>query len=266
MTQHSPTITVMLNAVRKATKALIRDFGELENLQVSRKGTSDFVTAADLKAEKILMEELQKARPKYGFLTEESGVIKGSDESHRWIIDPLDGTINFMHGSPLFCCTVALERTNHNGSKEIIAAVTESPIYNEVYWAEKGLGAWVDGGNTARRLRVAARNKFNDSLFCVGTLKNDIPLVNKLISLDASGVRAIGSTALSLAYTAAGSCDAFVKGSAHLWDIAAGILLVREAGGVVTTFEDKSDLPEGCSIVAANDKLQMSLIKEFRQR
>lgn len=264
MTVQSPIITIMLKAVRKATRGLIRDFGEVENLQVSRKGTSDFVTAADLKAEKVLIEELQKARPKYGFLSEEAGFIKGEDETHRWIIDPLDGTINFMHGNPLFCCTIALERTNPNGSKEIIAAVTEAPIPNEIYWAEKGVGAWVDGGNTARRLRVSARKKFNDGLFCVGALKGDVSIVTKLNELQASGVRALGSTALSLAYTASGSNDAFIKNSAHLWDIAAGILLVKEAGGVVTNFSGKSDLAEGTSIIAGGDSMHFALLKEFK--
>ncbi len=260
----SPTMTVMMKAVRKATRALIRDFGELENLQVSKKGTNDFVTAADLKAEKILIEELQKARPKYGFLTEESGEIPGTDESHRWIIDPLDGTINFMHGHPTFCSTIALERTHPNGSREIIAALTEAPVLNEIFWAEKGVGAWVEGGHTARRLRVSARTKYTDSLLCVGALKTDITSVNKLVSLQASGVRAIGSTALALAYTASGNFDAFMQGKTNYWDIAAGILLVKEAGGNVTTYNNKNDFHNSNpSIIAANDIMHGNLIKEI---
>ncbi len=261
MPVYSPLMTVMMKAMRKATKALIRDFGELEQLQVSRKGTKDFVSAADLKAEKILIEELQKARPGYGFLTEETGEIPGTDETHRWIVDPLDGTINFMHGSHLFCSTIALEKTNPNGSREIIAALTETPILNEVYWAEKGLGAWVEGnGGTSRRLRVSARKNFNDSLFCIGSLNSDIPTATKLAP-QASGVRAIGSTALALAYTASGNFDGFMQASINYWDIAAGILLVQEAGGTVTTYNDKKEFANKTSILAANDEMHRSLLK-----
>lgn len=261
-TNYSPTITVMMKAIRRATRSMIRDFGELEQLQVSRKGTNDFVTAADLKAEKIIIEELQKARPKYGILSEERPEIKGEDESFRWIIDPLDGTINFMHGNACFCSTVALEKTNPNGTREIIACVTESPVLNETYWAEKGAGAWVENNNNrSRRLRVSVRKKFHDALFCVGALKRDIETAQKLVNLEASGVRNIGSTALALAYTAAGNFDAFAQSSAKYWDIAAGILLVKEAGGIATNFQDKHNFPETSSIIAAGDDIHRALIK-----
>lgn len=256
-------MTIMLKAARKATRALIRDFGELENLQVSRKGTKDFVSAADLKAEKIIMEELKKARPKFGFLTEETGEIPGEDETHRWIIDPLDGTINFLHGNSCFSTTIALERTNPNGSKEIIAAVTEAPVLKESYWAEKGMGSWVEGDNgSSRRLRVSARKNFNDSLFCLGSLNSDIPTANLLAPL-ASGVRVIGSTALALAYTASGTFDGFMQGKTNYWDIAAGILLIKEAGGTVSNYTNKSEFPNGTSIIAANDAMHASLLKEI---
>jgi myo-inositol-1(or 4)-monophosphatase len=255
----------MLKAARKATKALIRDFGELENLQVSRKGTKDFVTAADLRAEKILIEELKKARPRFGFMTEESEEIKGADETHRWIIDPLDGTINFLHGNPTFCTTIALERTNPNGSQEIIAAVTESPILRETYWAEKGMGAWVEGDSgSSRRLRVAARKNLNESMFCLGSLNSDIPTAQILTPL-ASGVRVIGSTALALAYTAAGSFDGFMQGKTNYWDIAAGILLIKEAGGLISTYNDKQDFVKSTSVIAANDVMHANLLKELRK-
>lgn len=251
----------MLKAVRRATKALIRDFGELENLQVSRKGTKDFVSAADMKAEKILIEELQKARPKIGFLTEETGEIPGEDESHRWIIDPLDGTINFLHGNSMFCTTVALERKNPNGTREIIACVTEAPILKESYWAEKGMGAWVERENgSSSRMRVSARKNFNDSLFCLGSLNTDIPSAT-ILAPQASGVRVIGSTAMALAYTAAGSFDGFMQSKTNYWDIAAGILLVKEAGGLATNFQDKNNFENSPSIIAANDAIHGTLVK-----
>lgn len=258
---HSPLMTIMLKATHKATRALIRDFGELENLQISKKGTKDFVSAADLKAEKILMEELKKARPKIGFLSEESGETKGEDEALRWIIDPLDGTINFLHGNASFCTTIALEKTNYDGRKEIIACVTAAPILKEIYWAEKGMGAWVEGDNSqSRRLRVAVRKNFNESMFCLGSLNCDIPVAN-VLAPQASGVRAIGSTALALAYCAAASFDGFVQSKTNYWDIAAGILLVKEAGGIVTNFNNKTDYSKMTSIIAANDIMHSNLVK-----
>ncbi len=264
MPVYSPLMTIMLKATRKATRALIRDFGELENLQVSRKGTKDFVSAADIKAEKVIMEELLKARPNFGFLTEESGEIPGSDTSHRWIVDPLDGTINFLHGNATFCTTIALERTNPNGSREIIACVTEAPILKESFWSEKGMGSWVEGENsTSRRLRVSARKNFNDSLFCLGSLNSDVGTASKLAP-QASGVRIIGSTALAMAYTASGSFDGFLQGKTNYWDIAAGILLIKEAGGIVTNYNDKADFTSNSSILAANDLMHancLNLIK-----
>ncbi len=263
MPQYSATISVMLKTVRKATKGLIRDFGELENLQVSRKGTKDFVSTADLKAEKILVEELQKARPKFGFLNEEGGEIKGEDSSFRWVIDPLDGTINFLHGTPFFCTNLALEQTHPNGKREIIAAVTEVPVLKQTFWAEKGNGAWVELENSnARRLRVAARIKTEDSLFCLGSLNSDTTLAAKLAPIS-SGVRVIGSTALALAFTAAGYFDGFMQSKTSYWDIAAGILLIKESGGIITNIDNKNELGDGDSVIAANDEMHKILRKNI---
>ncbi len=262
MPQHSPTITVILKALSKTSKILARDFGEIENLQVSRKGPKDFVTASDMKVEKILIEELMKARPKYGILAEESGEIKGEDGEFRWIIDPIDGTTNFMHGCPIFCTAVALEQKLPSGKKEIIACVTEAPAMGETFWAEKGNGAWLEnqGRSGAARLRVAKRTKIEDSLLCVGSFASDLNQ-GKNIETKFSAVRCIGSTALGLAYAASGRVDCFLQNGPKAWDIAGGILLVREAGGYVSDINGQQQIFETKTILAANDDLHNLVMK-----
>ena len=224
----SPAMTVMIAAVRKAARGVQRDFGELANLQVSVKGPGDYVTAADQRCDKILREELAKARPDYGILTEETGVVKGSDPDHRFIIDPIDGTTNFMHAVPYFAITVALERKG-----EIVAAVTYNPITDELFTAEKGPGAFLNN----KRLRVANRTDIHETLVAYnlphrGGKEHELSRA-EVAALQAKviGLRCFGSAALELAYVAAGRIDAMICRNINAWDIAAGILLVREAGG-----------------------------------
>jgi myo-inositol-1(or 4)-monophosphatase len=233
----SANITVMTNAVRKAAKAIVRDFGEIEHLQVSRKGTSDFVTNLDRKSEKILFEELSRARPDYGFLMEESGVVKGTNAEYEWVIDPIDGTSNFIHAIPYVCISVALEKIHSNGGREPIAAVTYSPILDELYIAEKGQGAYV---NDKRRLKVSGRKEMDEIMLATCAPRKSrqdydytIRTFEK-ITQHPFIVRTAGATALDLAYLSAGRYDGAWYNSCKRWDIAAGILLVREAGGMVT--------------------------------
>ncbi|MBT3767634.1 MAG: inositol monophosphatase, partial [Rhodospirillales bacterium] len=214
----SPLLNVMTAAAQKAGRKLIRDFGEVEHLQVSQKGPADFVSNADHKAEKILREELQKARPRFGFLLEEGGEIKGEDISNRWIVDPLDGTTNFLHGIPHFSISIALERDGIP-----YAGVVYEPIHDEMYWAEKGSGAFLNG----RRLRVSGRKEMNESLFSTGIpflgAKDHPQFLKELEAVMAvsAGVRRFGSAALDLAYVAAGRYDGFWETGLNAWDIAA---------------------------------------------
>jgi myo-inositol-1(or 4)-monophosphatase len=242
----------MAGAARKAARALVRDFGEVEQLQVSKKGPADFVSIADTKAEKTLRTELSKARPSYGFLMEESGVTPGADPRHRWIVDPLDGTLNFLHGIPHFAISIALERDG-----EIISGLIYDPLRDETFFAERGAGAYMNN----RRLRVSGRTRLLDSLLATG-----IPFVGRarhpayLAMLEAvvdatAGVRRFGSAALDLAYVAAGRYDGFWETGLSPWDIAAGIILVREAGGYVTEVEGGANMMESGSVLAANDQL-----------
>jgi len=260
--RRSALINVMAAAALKAAKGLIRDFGEVEQLQVSVKGPGEFVTAADLKAEKILRAELAKARPGYGFLLEEGGAIAGSDTHHRWIIDPLDGTTNFLHGIPQWAISIALERDG-----EIVAGLVYEPIRDEAFWAEKGVGAYVND----RRLRVSARRQLGDAVIGTG-----IPFRERgdhaayLKTLGAvmaatSGVRRPGSAALDLAYVAAGRFEGFWEFGLQPWDIAAGILLVREAGGYVTDIDGSLDAMKSGNILAANDQLHAPLAKLLKE-
>ncbi|MES2906518.1 MAG: inositol monophosphatase family protein, partial [Pseudomonadota bacterium] len=232
----SALMTIMTNAARKGARAIIRDFGEVENLQVSRKGPGDYVTATDRKVEKVIRDELEKAREGYGFLMEESGIVEGSDKTHRWILDPIDGTTNFMHGLPHFSISLALEREG-----QLVAGLVYNPISDEMFWAEKGKGAFVN----EKRIRVAARRDLNDCIITMG-----IPhlgrgdQVRHLCEMEhimpqVAGLRRFGSAALDLAYVASGRCDAFFEHGLSAWDMAAGILLVREAGGFVTNAEGK---------------------------
>lgn len=265
MAYRSATINVMVRAAEKAGRAIIRDFGEVEQLQVSRKGPADFVSAADLKAERTIRRELDKARPGYGFLLEESGVIEGADKEHRWLVDPLDGTTNFLHGLPHFAISIALEQTVGNKS-EIIAGVVYDPVKDEIFWAEKGQGAYVGD----RRLRVSGRGRLADSLLATG-----IPFLGRnegeghrkfLAQLEAvmartAGVRRWGAAALDLAYVAAGRFDGFWETGLNPWDIAAGAILVREAGGYVSQIDGRTHKLDSPTILAANDRLYTEFVK-----
>lgn len=260
MPQTSALMNVMIAAARKTARALTRDFGEVENLQVSRKGPSDFVSAADLKAEKTLFEELSKVRPGYGFLMEERGEVEGTDKTNRWIVDPLDGTSNFLHGIPHFGVSIALEREG-----VLVAGVVYSPARDELFWAEKGAGAYLND----RRLRVSARSDMRDALIATGTPFHGKPghdvflrEVERVIAQTA-GVRRFGAASLDLAYVAAGRFDGFWERGLSAWDVAAGAVLVREAGGFVTEIDGGDFLKTG-AIVAANERLLPLLTKTVR--
>jgi myo-inositol-1(or 4)-monophosphatase len=254
MTLRSANITVMVKAARKAAGQLRRDFGEVENLQVSKKGPADFVSNADLKAEKTIREELSKARPGFGFLMEESGASAGDKgEDRRWIVDPLDGTTNFLHGLPHFAISIALEE---RGS--VVAGVVYDPIKDELFAAERGQGAFLND----RRLRVSSREKLDEGLFATGIPFKGIPGHERFLAeLEAvmgatSGVRRWGTASLDLAYVAAGRYDGYWERSLHPWDVAAGALLVREAGGLVTEIGLRGHTVDSDSILAVTPKLQ----------
>jgi len=248
----------MTGAARKAGRAILRDFGELENLQVMRKGLADFVTKADLKAEKVLKEELTRARPHYCFVLEEGGVVEGPDKTHRWYIDPLDGTINFMHGVPHFAVSVGLEREG-----QLVAGVIYNPVTDDMYTAERGQGAW----HNDRRLRVSARRDLADSLVATGIPHRGRPGQSEFlgecntIMREVSGVRRFGSAALDLAWIAAGRYDAFWERALSPWDMAAGIVLVREAGGVVSDLTSGQDMLTNGHILASNGQLHGPMLK-----
>lgn len=253
----SALMNVMIGAARKAGRSLSRDFGEVEQLQVSVKGPGNFVTAADLRAEEILYRELSKARPGYSFLMEERGEIIGDDQSHRWVVDPLDGTTNFLHGVPMFAISIGLEREG-----QLVAGLVYNPISDELFAAEKGKGAFL---NDRRRLRVAARKSLSDSLVTTGiphlgrpghpVFQREIKEVTKYVA----GVRRTGSAALDLAWIAAGRFDIYWERDIKPWDLAAGIVLVREAGGTITDLSGGSDMLEKGQVLASNS----SLHKEF---
>ncbi|MDA0782573.1 MAG: inositol monophosphatase family protein [Rickettsiales bacterium] len=264
METYPAVVKIMMDAIRKASRRVVRDFYEVENLQVSKKGARDFVTSADLKAESILIAELQKAREGYSILSEEVGFIKGSDEEYCWIIDPIDGTNNFMHGFPYFCITIGLEKKLPNGQREIIAGVTEAPILKETFWAAKGLGAWLETADTngSTRLRVSSRTKLSESLLSVGSFSTDIK-ENSDITQEFMATRCIGSTALAIAYTAAGKFDCFIHNGAKPWDIAAGVLLISEAKGVVCDINGKKKMFENNSIIASNADIEPLLMKKL---
>ncbi|HEX6979335.1 MAG TPA: inositol monophosphatase family protein [Alphaproteobacteria bacterium] len=251
----------MERAVRKAGRSLVHDFGEVEQLQVSVKGPADFVSAADMQAERILTTELRRARPAFGFLREESGAEAGSDPHHRWIIDPLDGTTNFLHGIPHFCISVALERDG-----EIIAGMVYEPLKDELFYAEKGAGAFMND----RRLRVSARPHLGDAVIGTGIPfrgRGDHPRYLRMLEAvmaNTAGVRRMGAAALDLAYVAAGRFDGFFEFGLSPWDVAAGILLVREAGGFVSEIEGGNDPLTSGSILATNDRLQGPLGRLLR--
>jgi myo-inositol-1(or 4)-monophosphatase len=258
----SPLMTVMTDAVMKAARSLKRDFGEVENLQVSRKGPGDFVSAADRKAEAILRDALQKARPGYGLVMEEEGIIEGPDKTHRWHIDPLDGTSNFLHGLPQFCISVGLER-----EEQMVAGVIYDPIKDEMFIAEKGKGAYLNN----RRLRVSARRDLADALVICGlphlgrpepsrTLKE----INAVMGV-CGALRGLGSAALDLAYVAAGRADVYWERNLKSWDFAAGVILIREAGGFVSDADGGPDFLVTRSIACGNEILHRELVGLLRQ-
>lgn len=263
MVSHSGLLTVMERAARKAAPRLRRDFGEVEHLQVSRKGPADFVSMADKRAEQTLVEELQKARPDWGFLLEEGGVIEGDPTKPRWIIDPLDGTTNFLHGVPHFAISIAVEEPMAGGRREITTGLVYQPITDESYWAEKNRGAW----RHDQRLRVSARRDLADALIATGIPyfgHGDMAQWTRIfgaVAPSVAGIRRFGSAALDLAHVAAGRYDGFWESALHPWDVAAGILLVREAGGFVTDFRGGDQPIDRREIIAGNDAIHSKLHK-----
>jgi myo-inositol-1(or 4)-monophosphatase len=260
----SAALNVMTKAAQKAGRALVRDFGEVEQLQVSRKGPADFVSTADRKAEKILREELLKARPDYSLLMEEEGVHEGADPDHRFIIDPLDGTTNFLHGLPHWAISIGLEARG-----EIIAGVIYDPIKDELFWAEKGKGAYVND----RRIRVSGRQKLTDAVVATGIphlgLQEGEGQAQFLRRLEqamgsCAGLRRWGTASLDLAYVAAGRYDAFWERGLNPWDVAAGIVIVREAGGFVLDTKGRAYGFESPDIVALNAHLQKPVLEMLR--
>ncbi|MHB2165549.1 inositol monophosphatase family protein [Alsobacter sp. R-9] len=258
----SPVMTVMVDAVMKAAKGLRRDFGEIENLQVSRKGPGDFVSAADHKAEKVLREALERARPDFGFVMEESGVVEGKDGQHRWHIDPLDGTTNFLHGIPHWAISVALEREG-----TLVAGVVYDGAKDELFIAERGKGAFLNN----RRIRVSARTDVADSVFGTGIPslgRRDHPGFLKQVRhvmMRTAGVRRFGSAALDLAYVAAGRMEAYWEQGLNSWDVGAGALLVREAGGFVSDAFGKDEVLGADTIVAGNEAMHRALLDMLKQ-
>ena len=254
----SALLNVMVDAVRKAARSLVRDFGEVENRQVSHQGPADFVSAADRKAEAILREELSRVRPTYGFLLEEGGVVEGSDPTHTWIVDPLDGTTNFLHGIPQFAISVALKRND-----QIVAGVVYNPILDELYVAERGGGAFLND----RRLRVATRRDLHECVIGTG-----IPFLGHgdharwlkevgALSREVAGIRRFGAASLDLAWVASGRLDGFWERDLQPWDMAAGILLVREAGGFVTDLKGGERMLETGSVICGNENVYKRVAK-----
>ena len=251
MQQGSANINVMMKVARKAGRALSKDFREVENLQVSRKGAGDFVSKADIAAEKIIREELLEARPTYGFLGEETGEIEGQDPTSRWIVDPLDGTTNFLHGLPHWAVSIALE---HKG--QLVAGVVYDPTKDEMFVAEKGAGAWMND----MRIRVSPRHRIEDSLYATGIpfsgragdLPETLQDLAKLMPM-CVGVRRFGAAALDLAYVAAARYDGFWERGLNAWDMAAGLLIAREAGALVEGMEPHSDPMETGDVIVTND-------------
>ena len=258
MRLNSPQINLITRACMKASKSLIRDFGEIENLQVSSKGPGDFVTSADKRTEKILIKELQKAYPGYGIVTEESGIINISNTKNRWIIDPIDGTINFMNGIPQFAISIGYEEDN-----EVKCGIIFNPILNELFCAEKGNGAYLNNS----RIRVSNKRKIKDSLIVTGGPKGESKIKKKIfseyinVSNNVLNVRKFGSAALNLAYVACGRFDGYWENELNYWDIAAGIVILRESGGFVDFFEDDKNQPLKKNILASNAHIHQELKK-----
>ena len=243
MNSISPNLNIMIKASEKASKILIRDFGEIEKLQVSKKGPTDFVTNSDLKTEKIIIDEMRKAKPNYSIISEESGVESNKDKKNTWIIDPIDGTVNFLHGIPHFAISIALKSNN-----EIISGLIFDPIKNEMFFAEKDNGAFFNN----HRIRVSKKNQIDDCLFVTGgKMKNepDLPY------------RKSGCAALDMAYVASGRYDGYFQRNLNLWDIAAGIILVKEAGGVLNEIDLSSN--NNLKIIASSTDINAKLLEKL---
>ena len=239
----SANLNIMIKSAEKASRALIRDFGEIEKLQVSKKGPSDFVTNSDLKAEKIIIEELKKAKPNYSIISEENGIENNKDKSNTWIIDPIDGTINFLHGIPHFAISIALKSND-----EIVSGLIFDPIKNEMFFAEKNNGAFFNN----HRIKTSKKNNLNECLFVTGgKIKNepDIPF------------RKSGCASLDMAYVAAGRYDGYFQYDLNLWDIAAGIILVKEAGGILN--EVDLSIVKNIKIIASSADINSKLLEKL---
>ena len=257
----SANLNIMIKAARRAGRSLVKDFREVENLQVSRKGAGDFVSKADLAAERVLKEDLMGARPTYGWLAEEGGEDQGQDPTRRWIVDPLDGTTNFLHGLPHWAVSIALE---HKG--QIVAGVVFDPAKDEMFFAEKGTGAWMN----ETRLRVSGRHRMIECLFGTGLPfagRSDLPdTLQELARVlpGSAGVRRWGAASLDLAYVAAGRLDGYWERRLKPWDVAAGSLIVREAGGLTEAIARGEDIVENGSILCANEPVFSSFAKQVR--
>ena len=252
MALRSALINVMAAAALKASRGLLRDFGEVEQLQVSKKGPADFVSAADLRAERIVLRELARARPDYGSLSEERGATEGRGSNRRWLVDPLDGTTNFLHGVPHFCISIGLEEDG-----QIVAGTIYDPLRDEMFWAEKGAGAFLND----RRLRVSARGDLHDAIVATGVPHHGRvghePFLKQMESMmaEVAGIRRLGSAALDLAYVAAGRYEGYWEAGLSPWDLAAGIIIVREAGGFVSDLAGGDTMLDCGDVIASNDQL-----------
>ena len=257
----SALLNVMIKAARKASRRLKRDFGEVEHLQSSLKGPANFVTAADQRAEEILREELELARPGYGFLGEEGGAREGSDKTHRWIVDPLDGTLNFLHGIPHFAISIGLEREG-----TMVAGLVYNPVTDELFTAERGKGAFLND----QRLRVAARKRLDDAVVACALphpSRGDVELTRSehgTVQDRVAGLRRLGAAALDLAWVAAGRLDAYWERGLSPWDMAAGIALVREAGGFVTDLDGRDEMIKTGGILAANEEIHRQMLRALK--
>ena len=243
MNSISANLNIMIKASEKASKILIRDFGEIEKLQVSKKGPADFVTNADLKTEKIIIEELKKAKPNYSIISEESGIENNKDKDNTWIIDPIDGTVNFLHGVPHFAISIALKSNN-----EIVSGLIFDPIKNEMFYAEKNNGAFFNN----QRIRVSKKNQIDDCLFVTGGKMKEEPNLP---------YRKSGCAALDMAYVASGRYDGYFQHNLNLWDIAAGIVLVKEAGGIINKID--LSINKNIKIIASSTDINPKLLKKL---
>ena len=256
MRLNSPHINIISKACMKASKSLIRDFGEIENLQVSSKGPGDFVSSADKRTEKIIIDELQKAHPEYAIISEETGLINKSNIKNRWIIDPIDGTMNFLNGIPQFAISIAYEENS-----EIKCGVIFNPIMNEMFLAEKGNGSYLNNS----RIRVSNKKKIDDALLVTGGPKLSSKIKSKIfseyvmVSNKVSNIRKFGSAALDMAYVACGRFDGYWQRELNYWDIAAGIIILKEAGGFVDFFEEDLNMPLKKNILATNSNIHEDL-------